>query len=196
MRRTDRIITVLFFTLSAFLLALNVWLRFFALADLDRDLRRQQGAFESIRAQEAVMLKPEVKEVFERYSRGVSAVDAVLHARDEVFTGALDDDQAQPVAILPLVEFFAQLKGLLLKSTVISNLSIDHSGKIAFSVRTPGYEEAGKQMEGFHAPLLTQVEISSVSEQRVGQEVSFDFVLQARINPEFWKKGKEGGGRK
>ncbi len=194
MRRTDTIMAVIFFILSGLLFGLNVWLRFFSLPLLDRDTHLQQAAFDAIRAEETAMLKPELKNLLEQYSEGVSAVDSVFHARDEVFTGALEEDQYQPVALLPLVEFFSQLRALLLKSTIISNLSLDHSGKIAFSVRTPSYEEAGKQMEAFHAPLLTQVEISSVSEQQITN--TFDFVLQARVNPMYWKKNKEVGGRK
>ena len=214
----------MFFLLSLVLVGFHIFLSWFELADLERQLETEKLALESLKVQQSGILQPEIRELFERYSDGVSAVDILFAARDEVFTGQLSEDDYQPVMLLDYPEFFQLLQKLLGKRSVLSNLSIDVTGRISFLVQTSSYTNAARQMavfrdgleqerqrsvlaeeeeipteEGAVMPvLLTDLQISSVARNPITgkaedvpevlsqSDSSYDFIVQARINPEYY----------
>jgi hypothetical protein len=209
----------IFLTLSLVLLGFNSYLRFFSLAQVREEIDQEKKAIQKLQEEQEGYLKNELRDLFSKYSDGVSAVASVLAARDAVFSGELDDDTADPVMLLDYPDFLEKLQKLLGRKTVVSNLNIDRSGQVSFLVQTNSYLSAAQQITALRlglAPerqrralaqeevseempeLLIDVEVSSVGKNDItgaGEDVpvvlrdesaTFNFVVQMRINPEYY----------
>lgn len=190
--------------LAFLLLGFFGYLRFFALASLDRQIQTEKRALESAKAETAKSLTPELRGLFEEYSNGISSLQALFAAREDVFTGSLDPERYEPVVFLDYLAFFAELQKLLGKKTLLSNLTIDPIGRVSFLITTTNYFQAAKQMEALQQgfsdpPLLIAFEISSVARkvltgkaeefpQFLRQESSVtQFLVEAKINPQYYE---------
>ena len=179
------------------------YLRFFSIASLDRHLQAEKKAMESAKAETVKILTPELRGLFEEYSDGLSSLQALFSAREDVFTGSLDPERFEPVMLLDFPAFFLELQKLLGKKTMLSNLTIDPIGRVSFLITTTSYFQAARQMEALEkrfasTPLLTDFEISSVGRKAITgkalelpeflrQESSLtQFLVEAKINPEYY----------
>lgn len=200
--------------LAILLIGFFVYLRFFEVAFLDRQMQAEKRALETAKADTAKLLTPELRGLFEEYSEGISSLQSLFAAREDVFTGSLDPERYEPVVFLDYPAFFIELQKLLGKKTLLSNLTIDPIGRVSFLVTTTNYFQAAKQMEalerGFSGsgkpdqdlvpPLLTDFEISSVGRkvltgkaeelpEFLRQESSVtQFLVEAKINAEYYAK--------
>lgn len=196
--------------LAFFLIGFFLYLKFVVVARLELSLSQEKKQVENIKADQGKMLSPELREAFERYSQGISGIESIAAAREEVFTGSLDEEKYEPLMLLPYVSFFQDFQKLLKKTSVISALSIDNVGKISFVVSTTSYSEAAAQLaalrDGFQPskkdlerpPLLKNLLISSISKKDIvgkadeipevlrQQSSVYSFLVQGFINPEYY----------
>lgn len=194
--------------LALLLMGFFGYLRFFALASLDRQIQAEKRSLESAKAETAKILTPELRGLFEEYSEGISSVQALFAAREDVFTGSLDPERYEPVVFLDYPAFFTELQKLLGKKTLLRNLTIDPIGRVSFLVTTTNYFQAAKQMEALQQgfsdpPLLTAFEISNVGRkvltgkaeefpEFLRQESSVtQFLVEAKVNPSFFAKASK-----
>lgn len=171
----------IFLGMSLLLLGFNSYLRFFSLAQIRESIDQEKKAIEKLLGEQEAYLKNELRDLFSKYSDGIGAVSSVLAARDEVFSGELEDDTAEPVMILDYADFLEKLKKVLGRKTVLSNLNIERSGQLSFLVQTTSYLSAAQQITALRLGLapeqqrraLAQVDISEdMPELLVDVEVS------------------------
>ena len=144
--RNEWIFAGLFIGFSIILLGFYAWLRFFPIATLAQQIEEEKRALTKLQEEQNRFLEKDLRDLFTRYSDGIAATEVVLAARDEVFTGAIDDDTAEPVVILDYPDFFKLFRALLGKQSVISNLTVSKAGQLSFLVQTGSYAMAGQQM--------------------------------------------------
>lgn len=161
----------IFLSLSLVLLGFNSYLRFFSLAQIRENIDQEKKAIEKLQGEQEAYLKNELRELFSKYSDGVSAVTSVLAARDEVFSGELDDDTAEPVMILDYPDFFAKLQKLLGKKTVLSNLNIERAGQISFLVQTSSYLSAAQQITALRLGLAPEQQRRALAQAEEDEEM-------------------------
>lgn len=145
-QRNEWIFASLFIGFSVFLLGFYAWLRFFPISVLTQQIEDEKRTLTGLQEQQNQFLEKDLRDLFTRYSDGIAATEVVLAARDEVFTGAIDDDTAEPVVILDYPDFLKLFRALLGKKSVISNLTISKAGQLSFLVQTGSYALAGQQM--------------------------------------------------
>jgi len=203
----------IFLIISFILLSFNIWIRWGEIAPLSSMIQKEKNAMANIVKKEEMLLDADLRKLFEEYSAGILSVEAIFSARDEVFSGSWDEKTYEPLLLLDYIDFFEKLKKLLSKHSVISNLSIDSTGKISFLIQSTSYLNAARQIAGlrlgFSEPhILADVVISSVSKNEIIGEAHelpevlrkndsiYEFIVQAKINPEYYswmQEGKEDG---
>lgn len=206
---SEWIFGAIFLGCALLLLGFHIWIRFFVFSDIQTKVQIEKTALESLKAEQGKLLTPELRDLFTQYSDGISALESVFAARDEVFTGSMDEDRYEPVVLLDYPFVFKELKKHLGKGTVLSSLTIDAFGKISFLASTLSFGDAARQIAalqfGFsqNPRLFTNVSVSSISRQQItgkqediplvfrGMEATFNFIVQARINPEFFQSDKK-----
>lgn len=145
-QRNEWIFAGCFITFSVLLLGFYGWLRFFPVSTLTQQIEDEKRALAGLQEEQNRFLEKDLRDLFTRYSDGIAATEVVLAARDEVFTGAIDDDTAEPVVILDYPDFLKLFRALLGKKSVISNLTMSKAGQLSFLVQTGSYALAGQQM--------------------------------------------------
>lgn len=191
----------IFFFLTLLFVGFYLWLSLIHVSGLEQRLEIEKKAIEAIKTEQSTLLNPSLRGVFEQYSLGVNAVSAVLRAREEVFTGQMEEEDYNPVVMLDYLDFFELFKKLLYKKAVISNLSLDAIGRVSFLVQTTSYSEAASQMAAFRyglsegqqkkilaedeeeaaviPPLFKEVEISNIGRRLLtGQLDEIPVILQ------------------
>ena len=204
------ILSSVYLFLALLLIGFFLYLKFIVLARLEASVLQEKSQVESIKVDQGKMLSVELRETFERYSQGISGVESIRIAREEVFTGLLEEEKYEPVMLLPYLSFFQDFQKLLKKTSVISALSIDPVGKISFVVSTTSYTQAATQMaalrDGFkptkkesqRPALFQKLLISSISKKDLlgkadeipevlrEQSSVYTFLVQGFINPEYY----------
>lgn len=172
-QRTEWFYGMVFFLLALLLLGFYAWLKYFDLASLSNKLDTERGAIAELKTQQNDLLDADLRLMLEQYSEQVKAVESVLVARDEVFTGSLSDDQFEPVVLLDIVQFIALLTDLLSRKVILSHFSLGPTGELSFLVQTTSFREAARQMEvlrmGFSGSRQKQVVMKEVQEGDVGE---------------------------
>ncbi|MDZ4216877.1 MAG: hypothetical protein U1C97_00990, partial [Candidatus Gracilibacteria bacterium] len=127
------------FFLGLLLLGFHLWLSFFVMAELNQQVQAEDLALQSLKTQQNGFLQPEIRNLFAQYSDGISAVESVFAAREEVFTGEMTEKKFEPVTILDVLDFFKNLQDHLGQQTIMEELSLDPSGRLSLLVRTTSY---------------------------------------------------------
>lgn len=143
----------IFLFVAILLIGFNMWLRFSVVPEAEAQKKTEEMAVQGLRTQQNALLKPEVRDLFEKYSLAMEAVDIVFSAREEVFTGALEADDFEPVMLLDYPDFFEHFQKLLAKKAVIGNLTIDAYGRVSFLVQTTSFHNAAQQLKAFRFGL-------------------------------------------
>ena len=192
--RTCWIWTALFAITMLLLWSFFLWLRLSPLTQALDHRDRQRSQTESLAEEQAALLTPELTALFEDYSDGMRGLASLFAARDEVFSGALDDDHEDPVLLLDVIDFLGRFKRLIGKDSVLTNFDLNAAGQLSFVVETSSYYQASQQMEvlrfGFEEePLLSDVEITSVGRQVLGEGIApvYRFLVQAQISPAYYE---------
>lgn len=162
----------IFLVVALLLIGFNMWLRFSVVPEAEAQKKTEELAVQSLRTQQNALLKPEVRDLFEKYSLAMEAVDIIFSAREEVFTGALDPDDYEPVMLLDYPDFFERFQKLLAKKAVIGNLTIDAYGRISFLVQTTSFHNAAQQLKAFRFGLSEQQQRRTSREEL--EEEGFD----------------------
>jgi len=208
-RRHYLIFSGIFLLLFITLIGFNSYLRFGPVAEWSGKYSTDQLHLESLKKQQAMLMADGLKDLADRYSAGMGALESVFAARDAVFSGELDNVSLKPVVFLNSTDFFQSLQKLLRKNAVLSNLTIGNGGEIAFVMKTSSYQEAGRQIAALRfgisqkataslPPLLTDFNISSVSmtvnagdenipEVLRNEPFIASFAVQAKVNPEYFQ---------
>lgn len=161
----------IFLGLSLVLIGFNSYLRFFSLAQIRENIAAEKKGIEKLQEEQEAYLKNELRDLFSKYSDGVGAVSVVLAARDEVFSGKLDDDTNEPVMILDYVDFLEKLKKVLGKKTVVSNLNIGRAGQLSFLVQTSSYLSAAQQITALRLGLTPEQQRRALAQATVDEEM-------------------------
>jgi len=161
----------IFLSLSLVLIGFNSYLRFFSLAEIREGIDQEKKTIQKLQEEQENYLKNELRDLFSKYSDGVSALTSVLAARDAVFSGELDDDNSEPVMILDYLDFFEKLKKLLGKKMVVSNLSISRSGQLSFLVQTTSYLSAAQQITALRMGLAPEQQRRALASTEVAEKM-------------------------
>lgn len=161
----------IFLSLSLVLVGFNCYLRFFSLAEIREGNDQEKRTIKKLQEEQENYLKNELRDLFSKYSDGISALTSVLAARDAVFSGELDDDNEEPVMILDYLDFFEKLKKLLGKNVVVSNLSISRSGQLSFLVQTTSYLSAAQQITALRMGLAPEQQRRALAQVEVVEEI-------------------------
>lgn len=145
-----------FLFLSLCLFGFHGWMKFFALQELKLSIAAEHKIVQELKGKQETFLKNELRDLFSRYSEGVSAVSSIMAARDDVFSGAVNDDTAEPVVILDVPDFLLQLQRLLGKQMVLSNLEISRTGQVSFLIETMSYLSSAKQISALRLGLASE----------------------------------------
>jgi hypothetical protein len=148
----------IFLFLAFLLIGFHLWIRFFVLSEQQNQITLEKTSVESLKVQQTGILKPELKELFQQYSDGIGAIETVFAARDEVFTGQMDEEDFQPVVILDYPRFFELLQKLLGNKSYANNFNISATGQLSFLVQTTSYLNAGRQMAALQFGLSEEVQ--------------------------------------
>lgn len=132
--------------LAVLLLGLNYFVRAHQMSGTEAELITAKSNLDRVKRDQTFILQDGLQDLAFRYSDGMSAVQTVFEAREEIFTGELENDSLLPVVMLYLPDFFKTFQALLHKKAVVANLTIGQGGEIAFLVQTVSYAEAGKQI--------------------------------------------------
>lgn len=207
---------VVFLLLALLLLGFNGWLRFFVLEQVNGKVAVQQHELDSAKAEQAKILSPQLRGLFERYSKGIGALQSVFQARDDIFSGSLDEKQYEPIVLLDYLATLDLIKKHLSKTVVMGGLSIDPVGKISFVIQAPSYQQAAVQMAALEFSFsgkdtgkksdrpvfLSDFSVSSISRNPFtgkpeeiplilrGLPASYNFIVQAKLNPEYFMPSK------
>jgi hypothetical protein len=206
-QRTNLIFAIIFLVFSALLMGINLFLRFGPVAEWSDKLTTEQSQIDDAKKKQTVLMQDGLKDLADRYSAGMGAVQSIFAARDAVFSGPLDNDALKPVMMLNSPQFFDYFQKLLSKKAVMSNLTIGNGGDVDFVVKTGSYLEAGRQIAalrfGTHqgktsdSPLFNHFNISSVAimanpgddsvpEILRSEPLIASFSVQAKINPDYF----------
>jgi|CXWL01.1.fsa_nt_gi hypothetical protein len=213
-RRSHLVFSGIFLSLSLALIGLNSFLRFGPVAEWSGKYTLDQQRLDALKKQQVGLMEDGLKDLADRYSAGMGAVQSVFAARDAVFSGELENLSLKPVVFLNSPDFFLSLQKLLRKSAVLSNLTIGNGGEIAFVMKTSSYQEAGRQIAALRfgiaaekpslknpslviPPLLIDFNISSVAmtvnaaDENIPEILRAEpfiasFAVQARVNPEYF----------
>lgn len=204
MTRTQHLIwSALFLFFSLVHIGFFVSLKFMAISDLGEKILREKKSLEIVQAEETKLLSPELKSTFEKYSKGVLAIENIFAGRDQIFLGNLEEEDYDPVVILSYPDFFQDFQKMLEKHTVIESLSIDHQGKVSFLLESTSFGRVGAQIELLRrglkkTPLFRNFEVSHIAARTLAgkrDEVPKVFesyaavygaLIEARINPDFY----------
>ncbi|MDF2379301.1 MAG: hypothetical protein P1V18_03720 [Candidatus Gracilibacteria bacterium] len=141
----------LVFFLSFFIF--DTWLRWFHVPELAQRINIEELAVQSVKTQQTGVLKPELRDLFQRYSDGISAVDSLYLARDQVFSGEWDEEDFQPVMLLDYPDFLEKLRLLLGNKTFFNSLTVSSTGQVSFLIQTTSYLNAARQIDALRRGL-------------------------------------------
>jgi len=205
--RRDWIYGGVYLLLSLVLMGLYCWLRFGELAQLEVDIDREQLAVQNLKAEQQQYFDDGLGDQLSQYSDHIQAIESLLFARDEVFTGLMSEDRFEPVVMLDLVAFFEHLQELLSEQVLVNGFSLSPTGRVNFLVRSTSYAEAARQMDALRfglteeeqqPQLFMEVVISGITRTPLshsaedlpdllqGKEASFDFSVQMDVNPDYF----------
>lgn len=146
-RTTYFVFSGLFFLVILAFLVFDFWIRWFHLPDLQQKISVEEVAVQGLKTQQMGILKPEIRDLFQRYSDGITAVEGVMIARDEVFTGEWDEEDFQPLMLLDYLDFFERLRLMLGNKSFFNNLTISETGQVSFLIQTTSYLNAARQID-------------------------------------------------
>lgn len=157
-----------------------------------------------VRLQKQQNGKQELLRQIERYRQDLHALNVVIEARQQINTGA---DEDHPYLVYDQSQVLNQLRKLLPDDARATGIQINDQGLITLPIESVDYASLGRVLKSFKDQSQTlhpddpvkpfkTVEVPSGVQRTIVQETSeknktlknvYTLILQATLNPEYWK---------
>lgn len=194
--------TVILLLLILTFLGSFIYLWGFELIPLNKAFAEGQKTLVSLQKQQNG--KQELLRQIERYRQDLHALNLVIEAREQISTGA---DQDHPYLVYDQSQVLNQLRKLLPDDARATGIQINDQGLITLPIESVDYASLGRVLKSFKDQSQTLhpnnptkpfqiVEVPSGVQRTIVQETSeknkilknvYTLILQATLNPEYWK---------
>ncbi len=166
--------------------------RFLVLQPLKADFNSQNQRIEALKKTQTN--QTELLDQIKRYRDGLFALNLLLEARKNVVSGT---DEKNPYLIFDFTQVLDDLRQILPRDARVLKLQVNNKGLVTIPIESVDYASLGRVLKSFkNSKLFTEVKIPSGA-QRMQKKVDqgtyqyfeniYSFVLQAQLDPEFWK---------
>ncbi len=195
--------TILLGGLIAIFLISLFYLRLITIGPLRKAYAENKATIEGLKASQAD--QSELLDDINVYRDGLYALNLVLEARKEVITGS---DPDNPYLVFDFTQVLEDLRQLLPRDARVTKFQINNKGLVSLPIESVDYASLGRVLRSFKdksfnfldeednivdPKVFEEVKIPSGAQhaiQKVGRTAINDvysFVIQAKLNPEFWK---------
>lgn len=184
--------TIILASLIVFFLLAYLVIRFAVVGPLRADFNEGEQAIKTlVEMQEG---QTDLLEKISAYRDGLYSLNLVLEARKNIASGS---DEENPYLVFDYTQVLKDLRRLLPKDARVTKFQVNNKGLITLPIESVDYASLGRVLKSFKSSeLFKEVKIPS-GVQRVPRQVKtqwssyfeyvYTFVLQAQLDPEFWK---------
>lgn len=166
--------------------------RLFVLQPLKAEFNSQNQKIEALK--KAQTNQSELLDQIKRYRDGLFALNLLLEARKNVLSGT---DEKNPYLVFDFTQVLDDLRQILPRDARVLKLQVNNKGLLTIPIESVDYASLGRVLKSFkNSALFTEVKIPS-GVQRMQKKIDrgtyqtieniYSFVLQAQLDPEFWK---------